>query len=137
MGIFTKRLNKDNRGFSLIELVIAVALLSVVGTAVFGFMTVGAKTFSTTSSEVNLQNESQLAFNQMQDIIIDTAVGIDYGYYTGSFATRVNVADDSQIPANCEGKYLLMYNTDKVYELMWEQNVSDPTLSKLYYIEYV
>ena len=129
----------NNKGFSLVELLVAVALVAVVGTAVFGFMTVGARTFTSTSSEVNLQSESQLAFNQMQDLIIDTAVGIDYGYlpagsvldpedyhsYAGNWTTV--------IPAGtaCEAKKLVMYNLDNVYELTWVK--AD---EKLYYTEY-
>ena len=134
-----KKTKKDNRGFTLVEVLVAVALVAVVGTAVFGFMTVGARTFSTTSSDVNLQSESQLAFNQMQDIIIDTAIGIDYGYlpdgsildaqdyrsYTGSWVTS--------IPAGtaCAAKKLVMYNIDRVYEITW---VGDE--ERLYYTEY-
>ena len=56
----------DNKGFSLVELLIAVTIATIVGASIFGFMKVGAKTFNFNSSDVNLQNESQLAFNQMQ-----------------------------------------------------------------------
>lgn len=139
-------LKNRNSGFTLVELLIAVSLVAVVGTAVFGFMTVGARTFTNTSSDVNLQSEAQLAFNQMQDIIIDTTVKIEY-YYAPSGAAVNNLASylevekDSDIPVNCAAKKLVMYNygnaaeDKRVYELTWERD-PEPSQSKLYYTEY-
>lgn len=131
----------NNKGFSLVELMIAVALVAIVGTAVFGFMSVGAKTFTSTSSDVNLQSESQLAFNQMQDIIIDTAVGIDYMYAPAGadpdVLTNYNkVMMEDAATATAAGKKLVMYNTDRVYELTWKRDTADPVQSKLYYSEF-
>ncbi|MCR5604623.1 MAG: prepilin-type N-terminal cleavage/methylation domain-containing protein [Lachnospiraceae bacterium] len=133
---------KDNRGFTIVELLIAVALVGLVGSAVFGFMTVGARTFTSTSSDVNLQSESQLAFNQMQDIIIDTAVGIDYSYAPAGCtdlsndSNYIKVVEEDVNTATAAGKRLTMYNMDKIYELSWERDASDPVQSKLYYTEY-
>ncbi len=129
----------NNKGLSLVELLVAIAIVVVVGGSVFGFMAVGAKTFSSTSSEVNIQSESQLAFNQMQDLIIDTAIGIDYGYAPDTVAEAniwdwhnyTMVMDDSLVPTDCSAKKLIMYNTDKIYEITWSRNAQ-----KLYYIEY-
>ena len=133
---------KDNAGFTLVELLVAVALVGLVGSAVFGFMTVGARTFNSTSSDVNLQSEAQLAFNQMQDIIIDTAVGIDYSYAPSGCtdlsndSNYVKVIKEDTNTAAAAGKRLTMYNMDKIYELTWERDSSDPVQSKLYYSEY-
>ena len=131
------RFKKDigNQGFSLVELLIAVAIATIVGGAVFGFMSVGAKNFSWNSSEVNLQNESQLAFNQMQELIIDTAVGVEYykcAYDESSNAvsSEVKVEKDSDI-GDSDDKMLRLNNTDVVYEIVWDRDDS-----KLYYGEF-
>lgn len=127
----------NDRGFTLVELLIAVALVAVVGSAVFGFMTVGARTFSSTSSEVNLQSESQLAFNQMQDLIIDTAIGIDYGYAPDGttdvfdYTNYTWEMDDTAFPSDFVAKKMVMYNLDKIYELTWVVEEE-----KLYYTEF-
>ncbi len=133
-----KSINRDNRGFTLVEVLIAVALVAVVGTAVFGFMTVGARTFTSTSADVNLQSEAQLAFNQMQDLIIDTAIGIDYCAAPDSATDlkdytsyTIGGLDDSAWPATIQGKKLILYNQDIIYELTWIKEEE-----KLYYREF-
>lgn len=133
-----KSINRDNRGFTLVEVLIAVALVALVGSAVFGFMTVGARTFTSTSADVNLQSESQLAFNQMQDLIIDTAIGIDYCAAPDSASDlkdytsyTLSGLDDSAWPADIKGKKLILYNQDVIYELTWIKEEE-----KLYYREF-
>lgn len=127
----------DNKGFSLVELLIAVAIAAIVGGSVFGFMTVGAKTFGQTSTDVHLQNEAQLAFNQIQDLVIDTVVGLDYVYITGDdFGDDSNkVVTDAEIPVGVKGKKLIMYNNygsgRDIYEIVWKADEQ-----KLYYNEY-
>lgn len=114
-----------------------MAIASIVGASVFGFMTVGAKTFSNNSTDVHIQNEAQLAFNQIQDLVIDTVVGIDYVYITGgNYSDDSNkVITDSEIPAGVDGKKLIMYNTStsgrNIYEVVWKA-----AEKKLYYNEY-
>lgn len=133
-----KSINRDNRGFTLVEVLIAVALVALVGSAVFGFMTVGARTFTSTSADVNLQSESQLAFNQMQDLIIDTAIGIDYCAAPDSATDlkdytsyTLSGVDDSAWPADIKGKKLILYNQRFIYELTWIKDEE-----KLYYREF-
>ena len=116
----------ENKGFSIVELLIAVAIAAIVGASVFSFMSVGAKTFSFNSADVNIQNESQLAFNQMQELIIDTAVGVEYyNKDTNSIIGTDTLADDSY------DKLLRLYNLDVIYEIWWDHDDE-----KLYYSEY-
>ena len=129
--------SKRNSGFTLVELIITVAIVGILGTAVFGFMTVGARNFSEGRTEVNLQSESQLAFNQMQDIIIDTDVGINYEWADASAPAVFNaVASEAAIGSDCVAKRLVMFDTHGVYEIIWEKDAADITNSKLYYSEY-
>lgn len=131
------KIKADSRGFTLVELLIAIAIASVIGAAVFGFIVVGAKSFSSTSSDINVQHEAQLVFNQVQDLLVDTAIGVDY-MYSDSANTDKIVSSDAEIPATATEKKLVMYNYDPdddskhVYEVVW--NVAE---SRLYYSEYL
>lgn len=127
----------DNRGLTLVELLIAIAITSVAAVAIFGFIVVGARSFSSTSSDINIQHEAQLVFNQLQDLLVDTAIGVDY-MYSDSAETDKIVSTDADIPASATEKKLIMYNYDPddeskhVYEVVW--NVAE---SRLYYSEYL
>ncbi len=123
---FWKNVKINDKGFSLVELLIAVAIAGIVGASVFGFMTVGVKNFSHSSADVSIQNEQQLAFNQIQDLVIDTAVGVEY--YDKS--TNTKVSEDSEIPTGHD-KMLRLNNLDSIYEIVWK--AAD---KKLYYNEY-
>ncbi|MCR5602540.1 MAG: type II secretion system GspH family protein, partial [Lachnospiraceae bacterium] len=124
--------------FTLVEILIAAAIVGILGAGIFGFMSVGANNFRESRTEVNLQNESQLAFNQMQDLIIDTDVGIEYEWAaSGAPTTFTAVASDTAIdPATCVAKRLVMYNRGGVYEIIWEKDAVRDSDSRLFYSEY-
>ena len=60
-----------NIGFSLVELIISIAILAVVSTAVGGAMYVSSRSYSRGSSEVAVQEEAQVASNLICDWLID------------------------------------------------------------------
>ena len=127
----------DNRGLTLVELLIAIAITSVAAVAIFGFIVIGARSFSSTSSDISVQHEAQLVFNQLQDLLVDTAIGVDY-MYSDSADTDKIVFSDAEIPDTAVEKKLIMYNYDPddeskhVYEVVWR--VAE---SRLYYSEYL
>lgn len=124
-----KQFCKNNKGFTLVEVLVAVGILGIALVAITGFMVVGAKTFTSTSSEVNLQYESQLAFNQLQDMIVDTQRGIKQAAVTGG--TEAVVPADV-IPADTvDEKKLYIYNENVAYVIIWNR-----AESRLYYEEY-
>ncbi len=72
-----KRLKKkvgelNNRGLSLVELICAMAILSIIGTIVGGILVVSAKSYDTGINEAELQQEAQMVVNQINDLVIDT-----------------------------------------------------------------
>ena len=67
-----------NKGFSLVELLISIAILSIVLATVTSVMVTGTKQFSKGSADAGMQNEAQLAVNQIEDMIIDTNGGVMY-----------------------------------------------------------
>lgn len=127
---------RDQKGLTLVELLVAVAIAAIVAISVGAFMIVGARSFSSTSSEVNLQYESQLAFNQLQDLVIDTSLGVTYKYEPADGSAEVTVIADEQggsllIPTDAKKKKLYLFNSDVVYVVIWDREES-----RLYYEEY-
>lgn len=69
---------KDNRGLTFVELICAIAIFSVIGTAVGGIMVVSANSYQRGTNEVELQQEAQLTANQIADILIDATSDVGY-----------------------------------------------------------
>jgi prepilin-type N-terminal cleavage/methylation domain-containing protein len=107
-------MRKDQKGFTLVELLIAVAILSVVTATVAGFIVVGSKTYASANNDITIQQEAQLALNQMSDVMIDTTRSINYaGHRTGS-AESQQVLKDSEFTFEPDAKSLTMYNGEAV-----------------------
>lgn len=87
-----KKRKMNNKGFSLVEILVAMAILGVVSLAIYSFMNTGARLYQRTSSDADIQTEAQLVANSISDLIIDCEVNISYGptvsdripEYTGS-----------------------------------------------------
>lgn len=68
----------NNKGFSLVELLVAFTIAAIAGVAVFGFMSFGSNSFRQSSENVGLQYEQQLVVNQMRDYILESSNAISY-----------------------------------------------------------
>ncbi len=60
----------NNKGFTLIELVVVIAIMSIVMTSVFSFMTTSSYFYSSVNHSANLQYESQVAMSQIQEYVL-------------------------------------------------------------------
>lgn len=69
---------KDNRGLSLVELLITVTILALVIIGAATFMLTGSRSFAKGSADANVQGEAELAVNQIEDLIIDVNGGVDF-----------------------------------------------------------
>lgn len=67
---------KRNRGFSLVELLVATAILSVVMVIALSFMMTGSRSFTKGSADSTVQKEAELTVNQIEDMIIDLNGGV-------------------------------------------------------------
>ena len=67
----------DNRGFTLVELIVSIVILSIVLLAAFGFMVSGAKSYATVDTRINRQLKSQLTLGQAGDCLMNCNLGLN------------------------------------------------------------
>lgn len=68
--------NTDNRGMSLIELLVSMTILVVVGSAIFGFFLFSTKQYHKGSSESAVQNEAQMVMGRLKNMIVNSSDGL-------------------------------------------------------------
>ncbi len=129
---------KKNAGFSLIEIVIGLAIASIVGTLVSSFMLFGLKSYGKTTDEVSLQEKAQITLSQMNNYIMDG----DYVTYwiTTDNGVRDQYVNDIQATGNNPNadmlvKEIWVLSTDKygnqIYDILgWQKDDK-----KIYYLQ--
>lgn len=103
-------MRKNQKGFTLVELIIAVAILAIVTAAVCGFIVVGSRSYASSNTDIMLQQDAQLALNQMSDVIIDTTDSISYGLRTSGASDMQLVLKDSEFAGEATEKCLIVVN---------------------------
>ena len=76
-------MNRKNRGFTLIELIVTVAIIAIFSGVVVSVVGTGSHSYRTTSSNAKVQMETQDIMDQIQNIIIDVNRSIYYSYGDG------------------------------------------------------
>ncbi len=84
----SKRVKMKNKGFTIIELITAIAIIAVLSVSVTMFMSTSSKTYSKLSVESQLQSEAQLVANMITELAIDSYDATDetaenFGYESG------------------------------------------------------
>lgn len=121
-------MRRDNSGFSLIELIAAMAVLAVASVAILHFLNTSTTHYQKTNSEVEVQYEAQIATNQITDLLIDARKGVRYTYNMSNLIlSDAAIADLSVITS----KEVTVYNDDVYYILTWNKDDK-----KLYYTDY-
>ncbi len=67
---------KNNKGLSLIEMIVAVAIISIVIVTVTSFMVTGTKLFGSSHDEIRKQERAQLAVSTIENRVIDANKGV-------------------------------------------------------------
>ena len=102
-------MRNNDRGFTLVELIVSIALLGIIAVAAAGFLVTGTRTYTNVNYSVRLQYETQLAMNQIQDYVINCSQGIAWD---GSTLYIVN-RDDSLQEISLKGDQKLYYVGNK------------------------
>ncbi|MCR5799407.1 MAG: prepilin-type N-terminal cleavage/methylation domain-containing protein [Lachnospiraceae bacterium] len=100
---------KNNKGFSLVELLVTFAIAAIVGVAIFGFMSFSSNSFRQTSTDVGLQYEQQIVVNQVRDVLLEASNAVGYDDATKSLYVYSQVMDTSVTPA------VPSYVVEKIY----------------------
>ncbi len=67
-----KRLLKNNKGFSLVELLCTIAIFSIIVTGVGTALVVSARSYQSGNVELDLQQQAQITSNLLTNLIIDS-----------------------------------------------------------------
>lgn len=70
-------MKKKNRGYTLVELIVTIAILAVVGIGISSMISHGMSQYRMSSAEVGLQQESQLVGNQLANLIMNANDGVN------------------------------------------------------------
>ena len=106
MKLLRKKGILGSAGLTLVELLISMAILAVVGTAIGGAMYVSSRSYTRGSSEVNVQEEAQVSANLICDWLIDaTAVTVNPAG-TVMTITHPENGDEVEITVKTVGKNL-------------------------------
>lgn len=103
----------NNEGFSLVEVLLTIAVLSIVTSAVFAFMLVSTRMFHKANLEIDMQSEAQVMKNYMNDLVTDTTVGLEF--YDSSDVQLQNPEVDLFRAQSC----LVIYGKEQISYLAW------------------
>jgi len=65
-------IKKDHKGFSLIELICAIAIFSIIITGVGSAMVISARSYANGNVELDLQQQAQITANLLTNLILDS-----------------------------------------------------------------
>lgn len=113
-----------NKGYSLVEVVITVAIMSIVLACVLQLMVVGSKMYTKTSISADVQTEAQLLESQLNNLIVDAECGV-YAQVKAEGGTAVT--DTSGFTADA---YIKVFNYNVAYYIAWDEDSQ-----KIFYLE--
>lgn len=67
---------KNNKGFTISELLVSVTIFGIVLAAIFGFMLASAKSYNKVNDRAEIQERSRTALNLLEEYVIDCNGGI-------------------------------------------------------------
>ncbi len=98
-----------NKGFSFVELIVAIGIIAIVGGSLISFLVTGADSYSAVTADTELQEEAQLVLNQISDLGIDTDRAVNF---EAGKLTVYNDDDKYEIYAEGGNLYLNSYKRD-------------------------
>lgn len=112
-------ISKDNKGASLIELIIALAISSIIILMILFLINNASKSFRKTNNDVNLQIEAQTILNQLSNLAME--------------ATDM----EAYLDISYEKRFIFKYKDDEYYTIihkdtyLYQVATDDPEQAKL------
>lgn len=103
---------KRNKGFTMVELLCSVAILSTITAAVSTALVVTARNYDRGTNEVRMQQEAQFTANRIEGLIIDSLAQVDF-----------DDATDTLTVINPEGEYMIALTGG---QLIFSEKRTDP-----------
>lgn len=104
----------NNKGFTLVELIIVMAIMGLVGLAVAGFIGTSSSQYKSATKEVDLQYEAQIFMNQLGNMVQSATKVTAFTYSATAGDVEVfEVTKKSEDPESGNIVYKLTLNLDK------------------------
>lgn len=88
---------KNNKGYTLVELLISLALLAIIMLEIFGVMQNSSKLYSNGTYEVELQTEAQQVIQQLNELMIDANHSISANYNPTTSSNDITISNNDAI----------------------------------------
>lgn len=111
--------SRDNRGLTLVELIVTVAVSAIVVGAIWSFVLISSRSYESSKTEAELQQEVQQTMNHVQNLLIDTNKAVAY-FYQEEDSSFTQISSDYDTPKDAT-KRLEVYNDDTVGHLVWDK----------------
>ncbi|MCM1160015.1 MAG: type II secretion system GspH family protein [Roseburia sp.] len=99
-----RKLLQENSGFSLVELLVAVMIVSIVGASLVAFVQQSSNTYNHSSAETDVQEAAQFTANAITDRVIDCETQLKF--YDGSIDVTTG------LPVSFNVSYYPTYSSD-------------------------
>ena len=128
----------NNRGFSIVEILVAMAILGVVSLTIYSFMMTGSRFYQKASSDADIQSEAQLVANTISDLIIDCEVNISYddqiSNSINSDAGSIQALGRTLEISNTDYQFLIFHDGERLFYLERRPDPSNPNIYEAYNI---
>lgn len=123
--------SRNNKGFTLIEIVIAVGISGILLGAIGFFLMTGSRTYQIAKDATDIQAEAQVLVSQLKDRILECNYTEDYNTDGNHLFTLYSISEDTN---KIEKKEVFWLDTSEgklyYYELEGAAAAGMPTLGK-------
>lgn len=117
---------KDEKGYSLVEVLIVIAILAVVGGMICSIILSSTQLFSRSKDEVDIQTEAQTTINWLNDMLAEAGYGVTYT--EDAIEHTLEIFNENNIY-----KIVFKISEGKLYceEQQFQADVSDPNAARV------